>query len=107
MRGNEIEVFAPCNTEQKPNTKVGDRVFAIYRGEWEMVGGGASGIYVGNLTYGCAIGATKVNVTTSTRETIEVIIPYPNDVNASPQGHPCRYYTNGDEWVLFDMACVQ
>jgi hypothetical protein len=43
MRGNEIEVFAPCNTEQKPNTKVGDRVFAIYRGEWEMVGGVGGG----------------------------------------------------------------
>ncbi|MDR2757611.1 MAG: hypothetical protein LBC20_18125, partial [Planctomycetaceae bacterium] len=51
--GLEIDLYDPCSND-KPEVGTGDRVYAVFRGVWEMVGGvgggGVSKIYAVVMT---------------------------------------------------------
>jgi hypothetical protein len=78
---------------------------ASYRWGLIRIGGGFK-IHRGTLASKCAEGAASVKVEPENNgDTITVDVPYPQDLKECPQGHPCRYYADGDGWTLLDIAC--
>ncbi len=76
------------------------------RTRWSLIrlGGGFS-ILRGELARACDDGDDTVRVRTEEGDTIEVVVPYPDDLQKCPEGHPCRYYADRDGWSLLDIAC--
>jgi len=74
---------------------------------WSIIriGSGGFTIYKGKLASKCSAGASTVRVKPEEGETITVDVPYPNDLKECPEGHLCRYYADGDDWTLLDIAC--
>jgi len=74
---------------------------------WSIIriGSGGFTIYKGKLASKCSAGASTVKVKPEEGETITVDVPYPNDLKECPEGHLCRYYADGDDWTLLDIAC--
>ena len=61
----------------------------------------------GKLAAKCSEGASSVRVKPdeNDNDTFEVNVPYPNDLKECPVDHPCRFYADGGEWSLLDIAC--
>ena len=67
--------------------------------------GGGFKIFRGTLAAKCDEGAATVKVKPDSGDTVTVDVPYPQDLKECPEGHPCRYYADGDGWTLLDIAC--
>jgi hypothetical protein len=73
---------------------------------WSLIRiGGGFKIHSGKLAAKCDEGASTVKVNPESGGAITVDVPYPNDLKECPEGHPCRYYADGDGWTLLDIAC--
>ena len=61
----------------------------------------------GKLAAQCSAGAAIVRVKTdeNEQEVFEVNVPYPDDLQKCPVNHPCRFYADGGQWTLLDIAC--
>ena len=61
----------------------------------------------GKLAAQCSNGAAVVRVKAedNDQEVFEVNVPYPDDLQKCPADHPCRYYSDGGQWTLLDIAC--
>jgi len=75
-------------------------------GDWAIIRiGSGFVIYKGKLASKCSEGASTVQIKPESGETITAGVPYPGDLKECPEGHPCRYYADGDGWTLLDIAC--
>jgi hypothetical protein len=68
-------------------------------------GGDGSSILTGIISNTNNAGATTIMVQTTDKEEIEVKVPYPSDFNGSKSGQSCRYYKDGNDWILLDLPC--
>ena len=73
---------------------------------WSLIRiGGGFKIFRGTLAEQCDEGAATVKVKPDSGDVVTVDVPYPQDLKECPEGHPCRYYADGDGWTLLDIAC--
>jgi len=60
----------------------------------------------GKLAEKCSEGDATVRVRPeNSDDVIEVEVPYPDDLKECPVDHPCRFYADGRQWSLLDIAC--
>ncbi|MCL2624403.1 MAG: hypothetical protein FWD31_12135 [Planctomycetaceae bacterium] len=76
--------------------------------KWSIIRIGSDfSIRKGKLAEKCSEGASTVRVKPeeNNQDVIEVNVPYPDDLKECPVDHPCRFYADGGEWMLLDIAC--
>ena len=76
--------------------------------QWSIIRIGSDfTIRKGKLAAQCSNGAAIVRVKAedNDQEIFEVNVPYPDDLQKCPVNHPCRFYADGTQWNLLDIAC--
>ena len=76
--------------------------------KWSIIRIGSDfSIRKGKLAQQCSDGDSTVRVKPEDNDgdVFEVNVPYPDDLKECPIDHPCRFYADGGEWTLLDIAC--